>query len=84
MLLWFYYRIKPPQTPTSQDHGEEENQGQEAVPNSGKMQDSSCKDNNQPGKTDEKMGVTQLRNYHPVTGTAYFGISVILHLPNYC
>uniref|UniRef100_A0A8C3R529 General transcription factor IIIC subunit 1 n=1 Tax=Cyanoderma ruficeps TaxID=181631 RepID=A0A8C3R529_9PASS len=61
-------RIKAPQTPTSQDHGEEENQGQEAVPDSGKMQDSSCKaDNSRAGKTDDKMGVTQLRNYHPVT-----------------
>ncbi|KAM4892264.1 general transcription factor 3C polypeptide 1 [Sylvia borin] len=61
-------RIKAPQTPTSQDHGEEENQGQEAVPDSEKMQDSSCKaDNSRAGKTDEKMGITQLRNYHPVT-----------------
>ncbi|NXQ25041.1 TF3C1 factor, partial [Alaudala cheleensis] len=52
------------QTPTSQDHGEEENQGQEAVPDSG----SSCKaDNTQARKTDDKMGVTQLKNYHPVT-----------------
>ncbi|KFO63271.1 General transcription factor 3C polypeptide 1, partial [Corvus brachyrhynchos] len=61
-------RIKVPQTPTSQDHGEEENQGQEAVPDSGKTQESSCKaDNNRAGKTDEKMGITQLKNYHPVT-----------------
>uniref|UniRef100_A0A8D2QRE2 B-block binding subunit of TFIIIC domain-containing protein n=1 Tax=Zosterops lateralis melanops TaxID=1220523 RepID=A0A8D2QRE2_ZOSLA len=61
-------RIKAPQTPTSQDHGEEENQGQEADPDSGKMQNSSCKaDNSRAGKTDEKMGVAQLRNYHPVT-----------------
>uniref|UniRef100_A0A8C3V3L1 General transcription factor IIIC subunit 1 n=1 Tax=Catharus ustulatus TaxID=91951 RepID=A0A8C3V3L1_CATUS len=61
-------RIKVPQTPTSQDHGEEENQGQEAVPDSGKMQEGSCKaDNSRPGKTDEKMGITQLKNYHPVT-----------------
>ncbi|NXE90769.1 TF3C1 factor, partial [Menura novaehollandiae] len=56
------------QTPTSQDHGEEENQGQEAVPDSGKTQESSCKaDNSRAGKTDEKMGITQLKNYHPVT-----------------
>lgn len=82
--MWFYYRIKVPQTPTSQDHGEEENQGQEAVPDSGKMQEGSCKaDNSRPGKTDEKMGVTQLKNYHPVTGTASLGVSDILHLPIY-
>ncbi|NXJ27927.1 TF3C1 factor, partial [Dicrurus megarhynchus] len=61
-------RIKVPQTPTSQDHGEEESQGQEAVPDSGKTQESSCKaDNSRAGKTDEKMGITQLKNYHPVT-----------------
>ncbi|NWV38569.1 TF3C1 factor, partial [Grantiella picta] len=55
-------------TPTSQDHGEEENQGQEAVADSGKTHESSCKaDNSRAGKTDEKMGITQLKNYHPVT-----------------
>lgn len=82
--MCFYYRIKAPQTPTSQDHGEEENQGQEADPDSGKMQDSSCKaDNSRAGKTDDKMGVAQLRNYHPVTGTAIFGVSIIFHLPSY-
>lgn len=79
--MWFYYRIKVPQTPTSQDHGEEENQGQEAVPDSGNMQESSCKaDNSRAGKPDDKMGVTLLKNYHPVTGTANFRVSVILHL----
>ncbi|RLW01586.1 hypothetical protein DV515_00008012 [Chloebia gouldiae] len=61
-------RIKVPQTPTSQDHGEEENQGQEAVPDTGNMQESSCKaDNSRAGKPDDKMGITQLKNYHPVT-----------------
>ncbi|NXE20667.1 TF3C1 factor, partial [Ardeotis kori] len=55
-------------TPTSQDHAEEENLGQEAAPDSGETQESSCKaDNNQSRKTDEKMGVTQLKNYRPVT-----------------
>ncbi|NXS07405.1 TF3C1 factor, partial [Neodrepanis coruscans] len=55
-------------TPTSQDHGEEENLGQEAVPDSGETQESSCKaDSSRARKTDEKMGVTQLKNYHPVT-----------------
>ncbi|NWI95049.1 TF3C1 factor, partial [Pitta sordida] len=61
-------RVKVPQTPTSQNHGEEENLGQEAVPGSGEKQESSCKaDNGRATKTDEKMGVTQLKNYHPVT-----------------
>ncbi|XP_069726383.1 general transcription factor 3C polypeptide 1 [Phaenicophaeus curvirostris] len=62
-------RIKVPQTPTSQDHGEEENLGQKAVLDSGETQESSSKadNNNRAGKTDEKMGVTQIKNYHPVT-----------------
>ncbi|NXK90061.1 TF3C1 factor, partial [Formicarius rufipectus] len=56
------------QTPTSQDHGEEENLGQEAVPDSGETQESSCKaDNGRARKADEKMGMTQLTNYRPVT-----------------
>ncbi|KFQ15340.1 General transcription factor 3C polypeptide 1, partial [Leptosomus discolor] len=55
-------------TPTSQDHAEEENLGQEAVPDSGETPESSCKaDNSRARKTDEKMGITQLKNYHPVT-----------------
>uniref|UniRef100_A0A663F230 Ral transcription factor IIIC subunit 1 n=1 Tax=Aquila chrysaetos chrysaetos TaxID=223781 RepID=A0A663F230_AQUCH len=56
-------------TPTSQDHAEEENLGQEAVPDSGETQESSCKadNNSRARKTDEKMGITQLKNYHPVT-----------------
>ncbi|NWH66888.1 TF3C1 factor, partial [Geococcyx californianus] len=56
-------------TPTSQDHGEEENLGQKAGPDSGETQESSSKadNNSRAGKTDEKMGVTQIKNYHPVT-----------------
>ncbi|XP_074696838.1 general transcription factor 3C polypeptide 1 isoform X1 [Strix aluco] len=62
-------RIKVPQTPTSQDHAEEENLGQEAVPDSGETPERSCKadNNSRARKTDEKMGITQLKNYHPVT-----------------
>ncbi|XP_074962233.1 general transcription factor 3C polypeptide 1 isoform X3 [Phalacrocorax aristotelis] len=62
-------RIKVPQTPTSQDHAEEENLGQEAAPDSGEMQEGSCKadNNSRARKTDEKMGITQLKNYHPIT-----------------
>uniref|UniRef100_A0A8C0F546 General transcription factor IIIC subunit 1 n=1 Tax=Bubo bubo TaxID=30461 RepID=A0A8C0F546_BUBBB len=56
-------------TPTSQDHAEEENLGQEAVPDSGETPERSCKadNNSRSRKTDEKMGITQLKNYHPVT-----------------
>ncbi|PKU37023.1 hypothetical protein llap_12674 [Limosa lapponica baueri] len=69
-LIESLFTIKVPQTPTSQDHAEEENLGQEAAPDSGETQDGSCKadNNNRARKTDEKMGITQLKNYHPVTG----------------
>ncbi|XP_064009165.1 general transcription factor 3C polypeptide 1 isoform X2 [Pogoniulus pusillus] len=61
-------RLKVPQTPTSQEQTEEENLGQEAVPDSGEAQDSSGKaDNSRARKSDEKMGIAQLKNYHPVT-----------------
>ncbi|XP_057262564.1 general transcription factor 3C polypeptide 1 isoform X2 [Pezoporus wallicus] len=60
-------RIKVPQTP-SQDQANEEGLGQEAVPVSGETQENSCKaDNSRARKTDDKLGVTQLKNYHPVT-----------------
>ncbi|NXY88232.1 TF3C1 factor, partial [Alcedo cyanopectus] len=60
--------IKVPQTPMSQDHNEEENLGQDSAPDSGETQESPCKaDNTRARKTDEKMGITQLKNYHPVT-----------------
>ncbi|XP_051487813.1 general transcription factor 3C polypeptide 1 isoform X1 [Apus apus] len=60
-------RIKVPQTP--QDHAEEENLGQDAVPDSEETKESSCKadSNSRARKADEKMGITQLKNYHPVT-----------------
>ncbi|KFO10169.1 General transcription factor 3C polypeptide 1, partial [Balearica regulorum gibbericeps] len=65
MMVW----MAVPQTPTSQDHAEEENLGQDAVPDSGETQENSCKadNNSRARKTDEKMGITQLKNYHPVT-----------------
>uniref|UniRef100_A0A8B9FN32 General transcription factor IIIC subunit 1 n=1 Tax=Amazona collaria TaxID=241587 RepID=A0A8B9FN32_9PSIT len=60
-------RIKVPQTP-SQDQADEESLGQEAVPDSGETQENSCKaDNSRARKTDDKLGVTQLKSYHPVT-----------------
>ncbi|NXF91920.1 TF3C1 factor, partial [Eubucco bourcierii] len=61
-------QVKVPQTPSSQDQTEEENLGQETAPDSGEAQDSSGKtDNSRARKSDEKMGITQLKNYHPVT-----------------
>uniref|UniRef100_A0A8B9FHV5 General transcription factor IIIC subunit 1 n=1 Tax=Amazona collaria TaxID=241587 RepID=A0A8B9FHV5_9PSIT len=48
--------------------GEFESLGQEAVPDSGETQENSCKaDNSRARKTDDKLGVTQLKSYHPVT-----------------
>ncbi|KFW77633.1 General transcription factor 3C polypeptide 1, partial [Phalacrocorax carbo] len=69
MMVLVACGIKVPQTPTSQDHAEEENLGQEAAPDSGEMQEGSCKadNNSRARKTDEKMGITQLKNYHPIT-----------------
>ncbi|XP_071617469.1 general transcription factor 3C polypeptide 1 isoform X2 [Heliangelus exortis] len=60
-------RIKVPQTPTSQDQADEENLGQDTVLDSGETQEGSCKADSRARKTDEKMGITQLKNYHPVT-----------------
>ncbi|XP_075755286.1 general transcription factor 3C polypeptide 1 isoform X1 [Pelodiscus sinensis] len=61
-------RIKVPQTPTSQEHLEEDSLGQESAV-SGEMQGTSPngENNGQARKTDEKMGIMQLKNYHPVT-----------------
>lgn len=77
----FQYRVKIPQTPTSQDHAEEENLGQDAVPESGETQESSCKaeNNSRTGKSDEKMGITELKNYHPVTGISNFFFCHLSH-----
>ncbi|NXG66318.1 TF3C1 factor, partial [Hemiprocne comata] len=54
---------------TPQDQAEEENLGQDAGPDSGETQESSSKadSNSRARKADEKMGITQLKNYHPVT-----------------
>ncbi|XP_006270583.1 general transcription factor 3C polypeptide 1 isoform X3 [Alligator mississippiensis] len=63
-------RIKVPHTSTSQIHAEDESLGQETAANLGEVKESSpCKaeNNGRAKKTDEKMGVTQLKNYHPVT-----------------
>uniref|UniRef100_A0A8C4W7S0 Ral transcription factor IIIC subunit 1 n=1 Tax=Gopherus evgoodei TaxID=1825980 RepID=A0A8C4W7S0_9SAUR len=58
-------RIKVPQTPTPQEHLEEDGLGQETAAVSGEMYHT--ENNGQARKTDEKMGIIQLKNYHPVT-----------------
>ncbi|TFK07415.1 hemojuvelin [Platysternon megacephalum] len=63
-------RIKVPQTPTPQEHLEEDSLGQETAALSGEMQGTSpsnAENNGRARKTDEKMGIMQLKNYHPVT-----------------
>ncbi|XP_053898446.1 general transcription factor 3C polypeptide 1 isoform X1 [Malaclemys terrapin pileata] len=63
-------RIKVPQTPTPQEHLEEDSLGQETAAVSGEMQGtfpSNAENNGRARKTDEKMGIMQLKNYHPVT-----------------
>uniref|UniRef100_A0A8C3IR40 Ral transcription factor IIIC subunit 1 n=1 Tax=Chrysemys picta bellii TaxID=8478 RepID=A0A8C3IR40_CHRPI len=63
-------RIKVPQTPTSQEHLEEDSLGQETAAVSGEMQGTSpsnAENNGRARKTDEKMGIMQLKNYHLVT-----------------
>uniref|UniRef100_A0A8D0HWB2 Ral transcription factor IIIC subunit 1 n=1 Tax=Sphenodon punctatus TaxID=8508 RepID=A0A8D0HWB2_SPHPU len=62
-------RIKVPQMPTPQEYPDVEilRSGNETA--SGEMQEFSCKAeiNGRTRKTDEKMGISQLKNYHPVT-----------------
>ncbi|KAH1184319.1 hypothetical protein KIL84_014935 [Mauremys mutica] len=58
-------RIKVPQTPTPQEHLEEDSLGQETAAVSGEMYH--AENNGRARKTDEKMGIMQLKNYHPVT-----------------
>uniref|UniRef100_A0A8C3RQ57 General transcription factor IIIC subunit 1 n=1 Tax=Chelydra serpentina TaxID=8475 RepID=A0A8C3RQ57_CHESE len=63
-------RVKVPQTPTPQEHLEEDSLGQETAAVSGEMQGTSpsnAENNGRARKTDEKMGIIQLKNYHPVT-----------------
>ncbi|XP_067407291.1 general transcription factor 3C polypeptide 1 isoform X2 [Emydura macquarii macquarii] len=62
-------RIKVSQMPTPQEHVEEESLGQETAAVSGEMQETSpskAENNGRARKTDEKMGIMQLKNYHPV------------------
>ncbi|XP_001369962.2 general transcription factor 3C polypeptide 1 [Monodelphis domestica] len=61
-------RVKAPQTPAPQEEQEEENQEKEEVAGSGESRTSASKSegSGRMKKTDEKMGITQLKNYNPV------------------
>ncbi|XP_005405198.1 PREDICTED: general transcription factor 3C polypeptide 1 [Chinchilla lanigera] len=61
-------RVKVPQPPAPPEEVEEESQGQEEPSGSGDTDAnaSSKPDSGRAKKTDEKMGVTPMKNYHPV------------------
>ncbi|XP_059978368.1 general transcription factor 3C polypeptide 1 isoform X3 [Lagenorhynchus albirostris] len=61
-------RVKAPQPPVPQGEAEEESQGKGGPRGSGDSQPnaSSKVESGRVKKTDEKMGITQLKNYHPV------------------
>ncbi|XP_057604744.1 general transcription factor 3C polypeptide 1 isoform X2 [Hippopotamus amphibius kiboko] len=61
-------RVKVPQPPVPQGDAEEESQEKESPRGSGDSQPnaSSKPESGRVKKTDEKMGITQLKNYHPV------------------
>ncbi|KAM9208609.1 general transcription factor 3C polypeptide 1 [Dugong dugon] len=61
-------RVKVAQPPVPQGEAEEESQGKEGPSGSGySHQNASSKsESGRMKKTDEKMGITQLKNYHPV------------------
>lgn len=69
MLLHLNCRVKVPQPPVPQEV-EEESQGKEGPSGSGDSQlnASSKPESGRVKKTDEKMGITQLKNYNPVVG----------------
>nr|XP_044987786.1 general transcription factor 3C polypeptide 1 [Jaculus jaculus] len=61
-------RVKVPQTPVLQEEAEEESQEPESlcVPGDSELNPSSKPDSGRVKKTDEKMGITPLKNYKPV------------------
>ena len=69
-ILSVTFRMKAPQPPVPQEEAEEESQGEEGPSGSGDTQPSASSkpEGGRVKKTQEKMGVTQLKNYHPVVG----------------
>ncbi|XP_047388879.1 general transcription factor 3C polypeptide 1 isoform X3 [Sciurus carolinensis] len=61
-------RVRVPQPPAPPEEAEEESQGKEGPSESGDsdLNISSKPDNTRVKKTEEKMGITPLKNYHPV------------------
>lgn len=69
-ILCLDYRVKVPPAPAPQEEAEEENQEPE-VPSGSADSDpntSSKLESTRVKKTDEKMGITPLKNYKPVIG----------------
>lgn len=63
-------RVKTSQPPVPQGEAEEDSQGKEGPSGSGDSQlsASSRSESGRMKKSDKKMGITQLRNYHPIVG----------------
>lgn len=69
----------PPST-APKGEAKEESQGKEDPSGSGDSQPSDCSkpESGRVKKTDEKMGITQLKNYNPVVGKKQLLVSVSL------
>lgn len=67
-----------PQPPGPQGEAEEESQGKEGPSGSGESEPnaSSKPESGRVKKTDEKMGITQLKNYNPVVGKKQLFVNV--------
>lgn len=63
-------RLKVPQPTAPKGEAKEESQGKEDPSGSGDSQPNDCSkpESGRVKKTDEKMGITQLKNYNPVVG----------------
>ena len=70
LIFYLNCRVKVVQPPAPQAEAEEESPEKEGPSGSGDSQlnTSSKSETGRVKKTDEKMGITQLKNYHPVVG----------------
>lgn len=78
LVLYLDCRVKGPQPPAPQGEAEEESQVKEDPSGSGDSQPnaSSKPESGRVKKTDEKMGITQLKNYNPVVGKKHLLVNV--------
>lgn len=78
LTLYSTCRVKVVQPPAPQAEAEEESPEKEAPSVSGDSQlsTSSKSETGRVKKTDEKMGITQLKNYHPVVGKKWLLFTV--------